>query len=124
MEKRINELMSLLGCTEDEAKDIIETDKAIDRGERVYFDLDKEKEKEAIKMANVGTRKKPTVYDFSKRERKADTTKEGVIQQIADFLTENGYADVEIVNKSKLITFKIGTDTYKLDLIRQRQPKK
>lgn len=124
MEKRINELMSLLGCTEDEAKDIIETDKAIDRGERVYFDLDKAKEKEAIKMANVGTRKKPTVYDFSKRERKADTTKEGVIQQIADFLTENGYADVEIVNKSKLITFKIGTDTYKFDLIRQRQPKK
>ena len=124
MEKRINELMSLLGCTEDEAKDVIETDKAIDRGERVYFDLDKAKEKEAIKMANVGTRKKPTVYDFSKRERKADTTKEGVIQQIADFLTENGYADVEIVNKSKLITFKIGTDTYKFDLIRQRQPKK
>jgi hypothetical protein len=116
--------MTLLGCSEDEAKDIIETDKAIDRGERVYFDLDKDKEKEAIKMANVGTRKKPTVYDFSKRERKADTTKEGVIQQIADFLTENGYADVEIVNKSKLITFKIGTDTYKLDLIRQRQPKK
>lgn len=124
MEKRINELMTLLGCSEDEAKDIIETDKAIDRGERVYFDLDKAKEKEAIKMANVGTRKKPTVYDFSKRERKADTTKEGVIQQIADFLTENGYADVEIVNKSKLITFKIGTDTYKFDLIRQRQPKK
>jgi hypothetical protein len=124
MEQRINELMTLLGCSEDEAKDIIETDKAIDRGERVYFDLDKEKEKEAIKMANVGTRKKPTVYDFSKRERKADTTKEGVIQQIADFLTENGYAAVEIVNKSKLITFKIGTDTYKLDLIRQRQPKK
>lgn len=124
MEQRINELMSLLGCSEDEAKDIIETDKAIDRGERVYFDLDKAKEKEAIKMANVGTRKKPTVYDFSKRERKADTTKEGVIQQIADFLTENGYADVEIVNKSKLITFKIGTDTYKFDLIRQRQPKK
>ena len=124
MEKRINELMTLLGCSEDEAKDIIETDKAIDRGERVYFDLDKAKEKEAIKMANAGTRKKPTVYDFSKRERKADTTKEGVIQQIADFLTENGYADVEIVNKSKLITFKIGTDTYKFDLIRQRQPKK
>lgn len=124
MEQRINELMTLLGCSEDEAKDIIETDKAIDRGERVYFDLDKAKEKEAIKMANVGTRKKPAVYDFSKRERKADTTKEGVIQQIADFLTENGYADVEIVNKSKLITFKIGTDTYKFDLIRQRQPKK
>lgn len=74
-------------------------------------------------MANTGTRKKPTVYDFSKRERKADTTKEGVIQQIFDFLTENGYADVEILNKSKLISFKIGEDVYELDLKRKRKPK-
>lgn len=124
MEKRINELMVALKCSRDEALDIIEQDKIIDKGGRTYFDFDKEKEKEAIKMSRTGTRKTPTVYDFSKRERKADTTKEGVIQQIADFLTENGYANVEIVNKSKLITFKIGTDTYKFDLIRQRQPKK
>lgn len=124
MEKRINELMVALKCTRDEALDIIEQDKIIDKGGRTYFDFDKAKEKEAIKMSRTGTRKTPTVYDFSKRERKADTTKEGVIQQIADFLTENGYVDVEIVNKSKLITFKIGTDTYKFDLIRQRQPKK
>lgn len=121
-EKRVAELMTILKCTENEALDIIATDKAIDRGERVYFDLSKEAEKEAIKMARTGTRK-PTVYDFSKRERKADTTKEGVIQQIFDFLTENGYADVEILNKSKLISFKIGDDTYEFDLKRKRKPK-
>lgn len=122
-EKRVAELMAILKCTEEEALDIIATDKAIDRGERVYFDLSKEDEKAALKMANTGTRKKPTVYDFSKRERKADTTKEGVIQQIFDFLTENGYADVEILNKSKLISFKIGEDVYELDLKRKRKPK-
>jgi hypothetical protein len=122
--ERIEELVDLLGCSMVEAQQIIEDDKKIDKGERLPFDLSKEDEKKALKLANVKEHKKPAVYKFDKRERKADTTKEGVIQQIADFLTENGYADVEIVNKSKLITFKIGTDTYKLDLIRQRQPKK
>ena len=122
-ENRITDLMTTLKCTRAEALDIIKTDKEIDQGKRVYFDLDPETEKMAKKMANVGTRKKPTVYDFSKRERKADTTKEGVIQQIYEFLTENGYSEVEILNKSKLIAFKIGSDSYEFDLKRKRKPK-
>ena len=47
------------------------------------------------------------------------TDKEGIAKLLEDMAT-----DVEIVNKSKLVTFKMGGDTYKLDLIRQRQPKK
>lgn len=126
-EKRVAELMAILNCSEDEAKDIIETDKAIDRGERVYFDLSKEKEKEAIKMANTGTRKKPTVYDFSKRERKANPTKGGIISELAKFLTEmSEYAteNVEITNKERQIAFKIGEDSFELTLVQKRKPKK
>lgn len=57
------------------------------------------------------------------RVKKDDPTKEGIILAVAKLL-EDMATDVEIVNKSKLVTFKIGGDTYKLDLIRQRPPKK
>lgn len=122
-QKRIDELVDLLGCSMVEAQQIIEDDKKIDKGERVAFDLSKEDEKKALKLANVKEHKKPAVYKFEKRERKADTTKEGVIEQIANFLQENGYENVEITNKSKLIAFRIGEDNYEFNLIRKRKPK-
>ena len=122
-QNRIDELVDLLGCSMVEAQQIIEDDKKIDKGERVAFDLSKEDEKKALKLANVKEHKKPAVYKFEKRERKADTTKEGVIEQIANFLQENGYENVEITNKSKLIAFKIGEDNYEFNLIRKRKPK-
>jgi hypothetical protein len=123
-EKRVEELVNLLGCSIFEAEQIIADDKKIDKGQEVDFGLTKEEEKQALKYANVKEHKKPAVYKFDKRERKADTTKEGVIEQISQFLIENGYENVEITNKSKLIAFKIGEDNYEFNLIRKRKPKK
>lgn len=123
-EKKVEELVDLLGCSIVEAEKIIEDDKKIDKNQEVDFGLSKEDEKKALKYANVKEHKKPTVYKFDKRERKADTTKEGVIEQISQFLIENGYENVEITNKSKLIAFKIGEDNYEFNLIRKRKPKK
>ena len=122
-EKRVEELVDLLGCSIFEAEQIIADDKKIDKGQEVDFGLTKEQEKQALKYANVKEHKKPAVYKFDKRERKADTTKEGVIEQISRFLIENGYENVEITNKSKLIAFKIGEDNYEFNLIRKRKPK-
>lgn len=123
-EKRIALLVKNLGCSAEEAKDIIDTDKKIDKGERVDFDLSKEQEKEALKFANVKEhKKKPMIPNLPKKEKKADTTKEGVIQQIYDFLVENGYQNCEITNKSKLIAFSIGDENYEFNLIRKRKPK-
>lgn len=122
-EKRVEEIVNLLGCSIYEAEQVIADDKKIDKGQEVDFGLTKEQEKQALKYANVKEHKKPAVYKFDKRERKADTTKEGVIEQIAQFLTENGYANVEITNKSKLIAFQIGEDNYEFNLIRKRKPK-
>ena len=123
-EKRVEELVNLLECSIFEAEQIIADDKKIDKGEKVDFGLTPEEEKKALKYANVREHKKPMVLNLTKRERKADTTKEGVIEQIAQFLTENGYENVEITNKSKLIAFKIGEDNYEFNLIRKRKPKK
>ena len=87
MTEQIEKLMKALDCTEEEAKDIIEQDYKIDHGERVYFDLSKEQEKEAKKFGNVPRAKKvPTVYQFEKKKAKPDPTKEGLIQFLAEKL--------------------------------------
>ena len=122
-EKQVDRLVELLGCSIAEAEDIIISDKKIDKGEQVEFGLSKEQEKQALKFANAKEHKKPMVLNLKQKERKADTTKEGVIQAVCDFLKENGYAEVEITNKSKLISFKIAEDTYEFNLIRKRKPK-
>lgn len=58
----------------------------------------------------------------TQRERvlKADPIKENLIRCIKVLLEGKGCENVEILNKTKLISFNLGGDTYKLDLIRQR----
>lgn len=58
------------------------------------------------------------------RVKKEDPTKEGIIAALAAALPELAAAvDIEILNKGKLIQFRVGEDTYKLDLTRTRKPK-
>ena len=49
-------LMEKLGCSEVEALDIIACDKAIDKGEKMDFDLSKEQQKIAKKMTKIRTK--------------------------------------------------------------------
>jgi hypothetical protein len=120
-ETQVEKYMRLLKCTKEEAEEMIACDKAIDRGERVYFDLDPQAEKQAKKYANTGTR--TTKSEKSARKAPENPTKEGVITAIAHFLTENGYNSVEITNKTRQIGFKIGEDAYEITLIAKRKPK-
>lgn len=121
-ENQQEKLMRVLGCTEEEALDIISNDKAIDQGKRVDFDLDPEREKMAKKMANAGT-KKPTVYKFDTKDkkRKENPTKAGIIQYLFECLTD--YDNVVISNKERQITFSIGSEKYELTLVQKRAKK-
>ena len=128
-ESTIQKYMKLLGCTREDALDIIEQDKAIDKGERTDFDLDPEHEKMAKKFANVGTRKTPTVYKFDQKDkkRKENPTKQALIAEIATFLSENSEnacENVEITNKERQIAFKCGENSFELTLVQKRKPKK
>ena len=87
-ETQVEKYMRLLKCTKEEAEEMVACDKAIDRGERVYFDLDPQAEKQAKKYANTGTRK--TSGEKTERKRKENPTKATIISEIAQFLTENG----------------------------------
>lgn len=122
-------IMRILDVSAEEADEILKADKAIDRGERVPFDLSPEKEKLAKKFANVDTkRKKPTVYNLDARgkARKENPTKASIIAELAKFLTENSENAcemVEITNKERQIAFKIGENAYELTLVQKRKPK-
>ena len=124
MENEVQKIMRLLKCSEEEARDVIASDKAIDKGERMPFDLDPATEKMAKKFANSKTKKKPTVYNFdtSTRKRKEDTTKSNLIEKLAEFLKESA-ENIEITNQECQIDFKIGEDNYYLKLTKRRKEK-
>ena len=70
----------------------------------------------------------PEVIDVAahKRERKPNATKEGLVAEIAEFLTKNSnfeMKNVEITNKSREITFSVADDTFTLTLVQKRKPK-
>ena len=83
-----------------------------------------EKAKGAGKVKLVGDRKeRPAKKTQKERVVKANPTKEMVISEIAKVLP-NFATDINIENKGKIITFKIGDNDYKIDLIEKRKPKK
>ena len=128
--KKQIESMRKLGFTDEEIEDVIKADDAIDHGEKVDFDLDPEKEKEAKKYIKSGTRKAPVNYQLDntggKRSRKENPTKGAIIAEIAKFLeetSENACENVVIVNKERQISFVIGENSYELTLVQKRKPK-
>lgn len=65
------------------------------------------------------------VKQKTQRERvvKEDKVKEAIIQAVADMLPNLQAENVVVEKKGKLITFTVGEDKFKFDLIRQRPPK-
>ena len=68
---------------------------------------------------------KAEVKQKTQRERvvKEDKVKETIVQAVADMLPNLNAENVVIEKKGKLITFQVGEDKFKFDLIRQRPPK-
>lgn len=121
-ETQVERIMRNLKCSKEEAEQIIADDKAIDRGERMSFDLSPEAEKQAKKFANTGTRQ--TNGQKTERKRKENPTKEGIIQLLATFLQENGnFSAVNITNASRMIAFSCENDDFELTLVQKRKKK-
>ena len=79
MKKQVEILMEKLKISEAEALQVIEDDKAIDKGAKL-FELDEEQKKVAKQATNA--KRSPTVYQFQKRERKADVDKGYLLNQL------------------------------------------
>lgn len=93
-------------------------------------DLQVNEEQEALDKKAKASRITATIHEAKamkarkvrKVVRKEDATKENIIKALAERLEELA-TEVKIENVGKLITFKLGDDSFKLDLIRQRKPK-
>lgn len=114
MDEKVQKLMKILGITEAEALEVIATDKEIDRGAKL-FELPDEL-KAGAKKARQADRK-PTNYNFTKRERKADSEKAFLVSSMVEVL-EN-VADggtVDVVNAEREFTFFYKSRKYKVVL--------
>lgn len=60
----------------------------------------------------------------TERKPKEDPEKSDIIVKLAQFFEDYGAELVEITNKTKVVEFNLGGNHYKVDLIRQRPPKK
>jgi hypothetical protein len=129
LEDKVEVLMKNLDVSEEEAREIIEYDKAVDKMSMTEVDSDLTPEqKEALKkyknVATKTTAKKPFVPKLDKRPRKENGTKRGIIEDIFNALNEKGYENLTIVKAEKEISFDMGGDNYSISLICHRKPKK
>lgn len=103
----IQEIMTLLQCTEEQAMDIIARDKEIDKMtvKECESDLTQE-QKASAKKARQGDRK-PTVYKFDTRAKKADLDKAHLIHLLADCLgmVTKSEEDLVVTNAERQIDF-------------------
>ena len=118
-------LMAKLDITEEEARQVLEDDKRIDRGEKL-FELSAEQEK-ASKQARQADRK-PTVYKLDntngKRSKKADDDKRFLIDTFVWALTtdlehcgDNVCAEnVNIINPEREVEFVYNGRKFKIVL--------
>ena len=106
-----------MAFTKEELKELAEYDKLVEKGIDLY-PLDKEKEKASkdARKTHSGT------YKFTKRERKPNLTKQEIISTLSEFLIER-VENLEILNKERQISFKLGENTYELTLTQKRKSK-
>ena len=99
---QLHRIMKNLDCDEKTAKEIMETDKRIDKGEKL-FELPEELEKGAKKARSAGN---CNGYTKANREKKVDTEKRAIIQcmtEIAENLADNG--TVNLTNAEREFDF-------------------
>ena len=105
--------LAKLGLTDAEIEQVLADDKRIDRGEKL-FELDPELEKGAKKARQAD--RKPTTYNFQKRERKADTGKRDLISALVGAVAPLADEEVEITNIEREFVFTVSGRKYKVVL--------
>ena len=114
VEKSQIQAMRELGFSDEEIADVIACDERIDKGEKL-FELNAEQKQAQKKMRQA--ERKSTVYNFSKRERKADNVKAGLIELITEVIKEQPACNsLEVINAEReFVFFWMGTK-YKIVL--------
>ena len=111
MEEKIQKLMKSLNISREEAMQVIEDDKAIDRGEKLY-ELPKELQAGAKKARQADRKKSDTPV---KRERKSDNDKAELVAVIAEAVKTAG-AEINVTNAEREIELRYNDRKFKIVL--------
>jgi CRISPR/Cas system CSM-associated protein Csm3 (group 7 of RAMP superfamily) len=121
-EQNVYNNLRKMGLTDEEAKEVISADKAIDKGEKL-FELTEEQKQAEKKYKNTHTRTVKTAYGQTQtKERKIDTDKRMLIDALVEKL-EN-YADsgtVDITNAEREIELVFHNRKFKIVLSAPRK---
>lgn len=116
----IRKQMKLLGLTQSEAVQMWLEDEGYEHNpeqEALEEKARKNRITATIHQARAEVKQK------TQRERvvKPDEAKEKIIAEVAKLLEELGAESVEVVNKTKIVTFTLGEDDFKIDLSRKNK---
>ena len=110
-----------LGMSEAEAREVLAADKAIDRGEKMPFDLPKDKEK-ATRKYRQADRAKPFIPDLKPRERKPNEDKRQIMSVIEEMLVYDLHAEnLLIANTERQVDFTYNGTRYRIVLSAPRK---
>ena len=113
MTEKVQKVMQLLGCDEEQAKQVIAEDEKIDKGEKL-FELTAD-QKAVSKKYRQGDRK-PTVYNFNTRQRKADNDKQFLINALAETVRQITNEEPTITNAERQIDFEVNDRKFRIVL--------
>jgi spore germination cell wall hydrolase CwlJ-like protein len=125
MEEQIAKMMKALDITREEAIELINEDKEIDRKKMSDIDDDLTTDQKKSKKKYTTVKRGVNAYG-KKTERvlKPDENKRMIISLLAQALENSGQiTKVNIDNPQKYITFSIESEDFKIDLIRKRKTK-
>lgn len=121
-EQNVYNNLRKMGLTDEEAKEVISADKAIDKGEKL-FELTEEQKQVEKKYKNTHTRTVKTAYGQTQtKERKTDTDKRMLIDALAETL--KAYADggtLEVTNAEREIELVFHDRKFKIVLSAPRK---
>ena len=115
---QVAKLMRTLSISKEEAIELMDADKRIDKGEKL-FELSKEQEQASKKARQVS--RAPTVYKLDnkdgKRSKKADDAKAGLIELLTETIKEQPACNsLEVLNAEREFVFQWMGKKYKVVL--------
>ena len=114
--------MELLDISREEATQMLEDDRRIDKGEKL-FTLTPEQEKASKKARQADRKKKTTVYKFdtSKRKNPENKGKQAIITALTESVEKMGAENLDVTNNEREFFFELNGTKYKIVLSMPRK---
>lgn len=114
--------MKILDISREEATQMLEDDKRIDKGEKL-FTLTPEQEKASKKARQADRKKRTTVYKFdtSKRKKPENKGKQNIVNALTSAVVGLGAENLNVTNNEREFFFELDGTKYKVVLSMPRK---